>query len=159
MFQNFWMGLFQVPDQTKPTENPQNAVADIHFPPVKTHVGGCLVIVVVVVPAFTQSYQGQKPVIAALVGRGEALLPKNVGEGIDGEGPVVKDHGAQQKAPRQTRPPINEVAQNRKGQSRNPVVLVKPPQFPKLVEIAYFGNFDIVVVRNHHPTDVGIPEG
>lgn len=93
------MGLFQIPYQTEPAQYPEDGVADIHFPPIKSHVGRSLIVVVVIVPAFAQSDQCQKPMVSALVGRGETLLPEDMREGINGEGAVIKNHGAEEEAP------------------------------------------------------------
>ena len=57
-------------------------------------------MVVIIVPAFTESKECQEPVVFAGVRRFVTDGAEEVGERIDGEGVVPEQNGAQAEAPR-----------------------------------------------------------
>src|SRR5258708_39298539 len=63
----------EIPDDADPGEYFQKIVSDIDLPPVKSLTGAAHMLVVIVVPAFTQSYQRQPKIVTALVASFVAL--------------------------------------------------------------------------------------
>ena len=54
---------------------------------------------VVVMPAFTQSNQGQKEAVPAVVRSFEPAIAPQMAKGIDRKGSVVKENGGQEETP------------------------------------------------------------
>src|SRR5947209_10558744 len=78
-----------VPHDPEKGQRANDAVADVDLPPEKALVGRTLVVVVVVVPAFTQRDDRQEPVVPTVVGSGIAALAEQVAQRVDREGRVV----------------------------------------------------------------------
>lgn len=57
----------QSPDQAQPRKHLQAVVGDVNFPPVEPVAGAALETMVVVVPAFTQTDQGENETVAGIV--------------------------------------------------------------------------------------------
>src|SRR5258705_2962806 len=58
-------------DEAEPGEDFQGVKGEIDFPPIKTLAGGGHEVVMIVVPAFAEGDQGERPrVLAGVVGRG-----------------------------------------------------------------------------------------
>src|ERR1700690_1872273 len=89
----------QVPDDVEEGEEFEDVVGDVDFPPVEALAGADGVAVVVVVPAFAHGDEGEGEAVAAVVGGVEAAGADDVGEGVDAEGGVIDEDGAQEKSP------------------------------------------------------------
>lgn len=98
-FQNAPRRVLDIPDQSEKGENLQCVVRNVNLPPEETHVRGSRVVVVVVVPAFSQSDERQKQAVAASVGGFVAYPSEHVAEGVDDKGPVIQERCADKKAP------------------------------------------------------------
>ncbi len=62
-----------------------HVVADVDFPPVEALLRGVHVAVVIVVPVFAQSEEGEDEAVAAGVFRLETALAENVSQRVDEE--------------------------------------------------------------------------
>lgn len=151
-------GQAQIPNDSEPAQDPQDVEGDIHFPPKEALVGGALVVMVIVVPAFAEREQGQEEIIAAQVGRLIAAAPPNVAQGVDEEGNVIDSHGAHEKAPKQTAPAANEVAEHGQPHAGPPMVLFEPTQLGILGEIMHVPPVGLLPSFGEDPTNVGMPE-
>ena len=63
--------------QTRPrrAQEPEDHVTDVDLPPEESLVGGTLVVVMVVVPAFAERDQRQNKIVTAVVRGGVAAVP------------------------------------------------------------------------------------
>ena len=87
----------QIPDDAQPGHANQEVIGHVDFPPEKTLAGGNGIVVMVVVPAFSESQKRGEHVVAALVGGVESLLTPHVGQRVDQKGIVPEQNGAQEK--------------------------------------------------------------
>ena len=81
--------LADAPHQTDASQQLQEIIAKIDFPPEEALVGGALIAVVVVVPAFAEGREGHPQVVAALVGSGVPPTPEEMTHRVDRENRVV----------------------------------------------------------------------
>ena len=95
MFGNF----AEVPDDAEPGEEFQGVVGDVDFPPEKALACGGHEMVMIVVPAFAESDEGQQEIVAAGIGGLVAACAKKVRERINREGAVPDKHRAQAESP------------------------------------------------------------
>src|ERR1043165_5609704 len=115
-----------VPNQARKTQELDQVVGHVDLPPEEALVGRTLVVVVVVVPALAESEQGHPPVVAAAVRRVVTPTPPKMADRVDHESRVVSQDGAQEKAPDQAAPSVDEPAQARQEEAREPMEVVKP---------------------------------
>jgi len=148
----------EVADEAEPGEELQAIVGEIDLPPVEALAGGGHEIVMVVVPAFAESHQGEQPVVLAGVGGREAAIAENVRKRIDGECAVPEEDGAQEKAPDEQRPGTNEPQGYGQNGWREHVVLVQPAEFREFGEVADVVIARVVVAVGKNPADVRPPE-
>jgi len=78
-------------------------------------------MMVVVVPTFPESENGQKEVVSTIVGSPESPGTPKMVEGVDEKCAVIKENCREQKAPCQTRPSIDVVAKNNGWDGWNPM--------------------------------------
>src|SRR5216684_1484494 len=100
----------EIPDDAEPGHELEGVIRDVDLPPEEALTGGSHEVMMIVVPAFTEGEQGEKPVVAAGVGGFVAARAEEVGEGVDGEGVVPEQHGAQAEAPDEEGPSADEPA-------------------------------------------------
>src|SRR5262245_43523427 len=65
---------FQIPNDAKQRQHPQSVIRYVDLPPEKSLPGRGGIVVMIVVPAFTERQQRQQPVVAAAV-IGAVALP------------------------------------------------------------------------------------
>src|SRR5690348_11698354 len=65
----------QIPDDAHPGHDLEQIERDVDLPPVKALARRARVVVVIVVPAFTERDQREEPVVAARIARPVTLLP------------------------------------------------------------------------------------
>ena len=126
----------EIPYQPKERQRTQHVVTDIKLPPVETLVGGALVVVVIVVPAFAQRDEGHQGAVLALVCGLVTHSANDVAERVDAECSVIGDHGADKETPDQTTQATHQVADDGKEQAGHPVITIQPAQLRVLGEIA-----------------------
>ncbi len=73
-------GYAQVPDETEYFEYSQDVVGDIDLPPEESLPCRCHVVMMIVMPAFSQGEKGEKEVVATVVAGFVALTPPTVGQ-------------------------------------------------------------------------------
>lgn len=138
----------KVPNDPEPGEDAKDVVGEIDLPPVEPLTLRTGVKVVVVVPPLPHGQNGQNEGVPAGVGGGIATAPEAVGQRIDGKSEVVKDGGAEEKAPGEQLKrggAGDEESEHhegdRKKDGRDHVVVVKESEFGKTNEIPHI--FDI----------------
>ncbi len=111
-------------------------------------------MVMVVVPALAQREERQKPVVLAGVGGLVAAGAEQVRKGIDGEGVVPQEYGAQAERPDEQVPAADEPDHRSQGYGRNHVIFIQPAQLGKFREIADVVQTRVIVFVGHDPADV-----
>ena len=91
----------QVPDDAEPGERLQSVIGQVYLPPKEALAAGTGAIMVVVVPPFTKSEQGQPAIVAAVFVGGVAATAKLMGQRIDGASGMEKRDGRDEKTPNQ----------------------------------------------------------
>ena len=89
----------QIPDDAQPGHANQEVIGHVDFPPEKTLARGNGIVMMVVVPAFTERNQRQKCVVAAGVGRIISSGAVHVIQGVDRHGSVQQYRGGNKKPP------------------------------------------------------------
>ena len=130
----------KIPDNAKPGEHFQRVVADINFPPIEALTCRVHVAVVIVVPAFAERDHGQNEAVTAGIGRFEAAMTKNVGQGIDEKRAVKQEHGANEEAPHKKLEAV--------GAETRSIFLKKPADGPKTNPVDP-RNHLIVAIQEH----------
>ena len=74
---------------------------NVDFPPVETLSLRRGVVVMIVVPAFTECDQRHQPIVAAVVVGRETSLAKDVRQRVYGEGSMIKNYRADEEGPNQ----------------------------------------------------------
>jgi predicted dithiol-disulfide oxidoreductase (DUF899 family) len=92
--ENAFRNAAEFADETEPGKKLQRVVGNVDLPPVEALARAGHVVVMVVVPAFAESDQSEKPIILAGVRGGETAIAKNVREGVDRESAVPEKNGA-----------------------------------------------------------------
>src|SRR5579885_2586321 len=136
----------KVPDDAEPGQQLERVIGDVDFPPEEALASGSHVVMVIVVPAFSEGEDGEKPVVAAGVRGFVAARAKEMRERIDGEGIVPEEHGAQAETPEEQRPAADEPENHGESYRRDHVVLVQPAELGKFGEVADVVEAGLVVL-------------
>src|SRR5579871_598299 len=160
-----------VPDQADPGKRLQDIVGHVDFPPVDALGLGIRELVVVVVPPFPHGDHRQDEVVFAVIPGLEPLAPENMGQGVDGEGAVVKKGGGGEEAPGEHLQAVGvelrrgvlkegteEKDEGRQDEGRQAVVLVEEPEFRVLGQVLHRFFVGGGVTLANHPSPMGPPE-
>ncbi len=112
------------------------------------------VVVVIVMPAFTQCEDGENEAVFARFARFVSAVAQKVAEGIDGKGRVVQDDGAQAKPPEEARPASDQVAGDPRDSWRDGVIFVQEYQFGKFGQILHPLGIIVAVVGRENPAQM-----
>ena len=150
-------------DDADDLEELEHIVGRINFPPEETLTCAMWVVVVVVMPTFPESQNGEdEAILAGLTGL-ITTATEEVAEGIDREGGVIEDHGAEAEAPEEVSKSTHcsachEEAKNEgcdgKSHRWDEVVLVNEDEFRELGEILDAFSVILIVVWGKNPAHV-----
>src|SRR6202000_2066945 len=118
--------LAEIPDQAEQGEELQRVVGDVDFPPEKALASGGHVVVMIVVPAFAERQEREKPVVLAGVGGLVADSAEKVRERVDRESVVPEEHGAEDESPEEEREAADQVHRDAEDSGRDEVIFVEP---------------------------------
>ncbi len=112
------------------------------------------VVVMIVMPAFTQRQDGENEAVLARFARFVSAIAQQVAEGIDGKGRVVQDDGAQAEPPEEARPASDQVAGYPRDSWRDGVIFVQENQFGKFGQILHSLGIIVAVVGRENPAQM-----
>ena len=95
----------EVPDEATPGEGFERVVGDVDFPPEEALTCASHIVMMIVVPAFTEGHESEEPVVAAGVGGLVAARAEKMRERVDGEGVMPEERGAEAEAPEKSGSP------------------------------------------------------
>ena len=92
----------EIPDDSYPGERLEDVVGDIDFPPSEALAGRAGVMVMVIVPSFTEGQNPANRIIARFVWRLKMPFPKHVTNRVDGPRHVMRHKDARQATPNES---------------------------------------------------------
>lgn len=113
--QQMFAGHFQSLGQPKKFQKLDCHIGRIDFPPFKTVTGGKLKRMVIVVPTFSVSHEGNPPEIGRLVVTAVIAVSPNVCGGIYEPGCVINEDEADENSPNHEWPSAHQVKNSREG--------------------------------------------
>lgn len=162
-FQDTGIWLFDFVDDAHEFEELDDVVGRVNFPPEEPLACAVRVVVVVVVPAFTQSQDGEDEGVAAGFAGFITTATEKVAEGIDGEGGVIEDDGAEAESPEEVHQAAHRgagheetenVSGDCQGDRRDEVVFVNEDELTELGEIFDALGVIVIVIGGKDPADV-----
>lgn len=144
-------GFLDLINDADELQETQHIIGRVDLPPEETLARAVRVVVVIVVPAFTQSEDGQDETVLARLTRFIAAAAQQMAEGIDGKGRVIQDHRAQAETPEHPRPAGDQVAGDACECRRDAVIFVDEDQLRELGQILHPLRIIVTVVRGQDP--------
>lgn len=141
-------------NNANPFQDPQRIIGWIDFPPEEALASAVGIIVVIVVPAFTQREDGQDEGVFARFTRLIAALAKQMAKGIDGKRSVIKNHGANAEAPQESCPARDEVAGESEYRRRDEMILVYENKLREFGQILHALGVILIVIRSEDPAQM-----
>src|SRR5690242_13933016 len=89
----------------------------------------------IVVPALAESDDGQPPVVAAVVRRGEAARTDDVRQRIDGKGAVIQQYSRNDVAPDECAGAADQEHEYAESDRRKKMIAVEPAEFGETGEV------------------------
>jgi hypothetical protein len=118
-------GGSQIPHDPEPGENGQDVIGKVDFPPKPPLIDSRLVVMVVVVPTFSTTEDGQNETVLASIAGVVPNSADDVRQGIDEEGAMIEYGGGNEKSPDQSRKTPQPIHQKCIQHGRNEVKLVE----------------------------------
>src|SRR5207245_2902663 len=115
----------------------KQVIGHINFPPFISLPAGALTVVVVVVPAFAESDDGEQEIVSAVVRGFKPPRAENMGERIYRIGCLVQADNGKQVSPCKGRQAAQSKNKNGKKQCGYPMVFIQETQLGELAEIGY----------------------
>lgn len=143
--------LLDIVNDPKPTQHLKGIIGDVDLPPAEALPGAMLVIVMVVMPAFTQSDQCKNQRVFARFTSLISALSKHMAERVDKKSGVVENHGAHTEAPQESWQPSKPPAGKRQDERRNKVVSVQEHKLRILDQVFHAFGIKRFVIRGQDP--------
>jgi hypothetical protein len=156
--------LLDLVDDAHDFQELDDVIGRVKFPPKETLPSAVRVVMVVIVPALAESDDGENEGVPAGFPRLITAGAKEVAEGIDGEGGVIKDHRAKAEAPEEIHHAAHGCSSHQETEKKgddgqeerwDDVVPVNENELRKLGEILHALSIILVIIRSQHPADVG----
>ena len=90
---------FEIPHDPEPREERQDVIGHVHFPPKPSLINGQLIVMVIVVPAFSTAEDGKDETVFTAVFGPVSDTTDHVREGIDEEGTMIQRGRRNKEAP------------------------------------------------------------
>ena len=145
-------------NEAEPGKHFKGVIGDVDFPPIEPLTRAGHVVVMVVVPAFPQSDEGEHPIVLAGVRGREAAIAENVGERVDGERAMPEKRSAEAESPSKQGPATDEQEGNSQDGGRKQVILVQPAKLGEFGEVADVVETGFIILIGKNPADMRPPE-
>ena len=147
----------KIPHDPEPRQQRQDVIGHIHFPPKPSLIGGRLIVMVIVVPAFsTAEYGKNETVLTAVVG----FVPHSTNQmcqGINEERTMIQRGRRNKHAPDETWEAPNAIDEQCVAQWRDPVVLIEETDLRVSTKVSHEIQIGSHIICREYPSDVRKP--
>jgi len=147
----------EIPHDPQPRQQRQDVIGHVYFPPEPSLIGGRLIVMVIVVPAFsTAEYGKNETVLTPVVG----FVPDStdqVRERIDEECTMIQRGRRNKHAPDETREAPDAINEQRVAQWWDPVEPVEETDFRISTKVSYEIQIGSHILWREYPSDVRKP--
>ena len=147
----------EIPYDTEPRQQRQDVIGHVHFPPKPSLIGGRLIVMVIVVPAFsTAEYGKNETVLTPVVG----FVPDStdqVRERIDEERTMIQRGRRNKHAPDETRESPDAINEQCIAQWRDPVEPIEETDFRISTKVSHEIQIGSHIFCREYPTNVRKP--
>ena len=147
----------EIPYDTEPRQQRQDVIGHVHFPPKPSLIGGRLIVMVIVVPAFsTAEYGKNETVLTPVVG----FVPDStdqVRERIDEERTMIQRGRRNKHAPDETREAPDAINEQCIAQWRDPVEPIEETDFRISTKVPHEIQIGSHIFCREYPTNVRKP--
>ena len=147
----------EVPHDPEPRQQRQHVIRHVHFPPKPSLIGGRLIVMVIVVPAFSAAEYGKKETVLTTVVGFVPDSTDQVREGIDEERTMIQRGRRNKHAPDETREAPDAIHEQRVAQWRNPVEPVEETDFRISTKVPHEIQVGSHIICGEYPSDVRKP--
>ena len=147
----------EIPHDPQPRQQRQDVIGHVYFPPEPSLIGGRLIVMVIVVPAFsTAEYGKNETVLTPVVG----FVPNSTDqmrEGIDEECTMIQRSRRNKHAPDETRQAPDAIHEQRVAQWRDPVEPVEKTDFRISAKVPHEIQIGSHIICGEYPSHVRKP--
>lgn len=150
-------GRSEIPHNPEPRQQRQDVIGHVHFPPKPSLIGGRLIVMVIVVPAFsTAEYGKNETVLTTVIG----FVPDStdqVRKGIDEECTMIQRGRRNKHAPDETWEAPDAIDEHCVAQWRDPVVLIEETDLRVSTKVSHEIQIGSHIICREYPSDVRKP--
>ena len=154
---NVFGGRSEIPHDPEPRQQRQDVIGHVHFPPKPPLIGGRLIVMVIVVPAFSAAEYGKKEtVLTAVVG----FVPDStdhVRQGIDEECTMIQRGRRNKKAPDETWKSPNAINEQGVDKWWDPIEPVEETDFRIPAKVPHEIQIGSHIICREYPSDMRKP--
>ncbi len=148
----------QVPDDPQAFENPEAVVGNVDLPPIETHSSNSWILMVVVMPTFSEGDEGKNEAVPAIVIGIKTSAPEHMRKRIDYAGRVEQNYCADKESPDQKLKPSDQEQHQPEEKRHKNIETIQEFEFGVAGEISNLVQVGWKVSWCSYPTHVRPPE-